>query len=116
MPTSELNKQQNFAKNLRAIQRANGLSLSEFAEWAKVSKSTMQSVLVSGNTTLYTAIRIAEGLGIPLGRLVEGDHFTEHLDGTQHLIQATNWFHDLSSSERDEAINCFQRLMGLISK
>lgn len=113
MPTD---KQQNFAKNLEAIRKINNQSIAEFAKEAGIPKSTLQSVRISGHTSLDTAIRISDGLGIPLDSLTGDEALAEKIDIVRYLIRAINWFQVLSASEQDEVILHFQKIVEVLRK
>lgn len=83
-----MEKHEIFAKNLAAIQAYRGQSLDEFALDIGIPKSTLQSVRASGNTTLNTALLIAEGLGMSLDSLVGDAAFPEKTQLARHLIQS----------------------------
>lgn len=111
-----MDKHELFAKNLEAIREANGQSLAEFAKEVGIPKSTLQSVRISGNTTLNTAIRIAEGLGLPLDSLIGDNHLAKKLDVVQYLLQGLDWFRTLSSEEQEEVILHIRGIVEVICK
>lgn len=111
-----MDKQRNLAKNLEALRNVNGQSLSEFAKEAGIPKSTLQSVRLSGNTTLDTAIKISEALGIPLDSLVGDDRMAEKIDIVAHMLRSVEWLRSLSSSEREEVALHFRRILEVICK
>lgn len=105
-----------FAKNLEAIREVNRQSIAEFAQEAGVPKSTLQSVRISGNTTLDTAIRISDGLGLPLDSLVGDGNLAEKIDIIRYLLRSIDWFQALSTGEQDEVILHFQKILEVIRK
>lgn len=111
-----MDKHKAFARNLEALQKASGQSLGEFAEEVGVAKSTMRSVRLSGNTTLDTAIRISEGLNLPLDSLVGDSHLAKKVDIVEHLLQSVDWLRALSDSERDEVALHFRRIVEVVCK
>ena len=111
-----MEKHEIFAKNLEAIRKFNGQSLAEFAIEAGIPKSTLQSVRISGHTTLDTAIRIAEGLGLSLDSLIGDEHFAEKLDIVQYLLQGLERFQTLSASEQDEVILHIRKILEVFHK
>ena len=111
-----MDKHEVFAKNLEAIRKTNGQSLAEFAKEAGIPKSTLQSVRISGHTTLDTAIRIAEGLGLPLDSLIGDDHLAKKLDIVQYLLQGLDWFLALSADEQREVILHIRKIVEVICK
>lgn len=59
-----------FAANLSAIREMRKLSIAEFSQELEVPKSTLQNILSKdGDTTLHTALLIANRLGLPLDTL-----------------------------------------------
>ena len=105
-----------FSKNLEAIREFNGQSIAEFAQEVGIAKSTLQSVRISGNTTLDTAIRIADGLNLPLDSLVGDDSLSEKASLVQYLLQSISWFRSLSRGEQEEAIFHFQKILEVVCK
>lgn len=105
-----------FGKNLETIREFNGQSLAEFAQEAGIPKSTMQSVRLSGNTTLDTAIRIADGLGLPLDSLVGDGQIPEKIDLTRHLLKSVGWLRSLSAAEQEEVLLHFRRILEVACK
>ena len=106
-----------FTKNLEAIRAFNGQSMAEFAQEVGIAKSTLHSVRISGgNTTLDTAIRIADGLNLPLDSLIGDDYLPKKVNLVQHLLQSVDWFQYLSSSEQEDAIHHFQKILEMVCK
>ena len=93
-----------FFRNLEAIREYHNQSIAEFAQEVGIAKSTLQSVRISGNSTLDTAIRIADGLDLPLDSLVGDGHLPEKVDIIQYLLRSIGWFQELSGSEREETV------------
>ena len=105
-----------FSKNLEAIREFNGQSIAEFAQEVGIAKSTLHSVRISGNTTLDTAIRIADGLDLPLDSLVGDNRLPEKVNIIQYLLRSVDWFQTLSISEQKEAILHFQKILEMACK
>ena len=106
----------NFIKNLEAIQRINGQSLAEFAQEIGIPKSTLQSVLEQGNTTLYTAIRISDGLDLPLDALVNDELLAPKVDIARYLLQNLDWFHSLTVEDQETVILHLGKILEVIRK
>lgn len=62
-----------LSENLKAYQMARSKSLLEFSEELGIPKSTIQSIISDGNTTLDTLIRLANALDVSLDELVFGN-------------------------------------------
>lgn len=67
------NWQERFSSNLQSIRKAKNASLTEFAQEIGIAKSTIQSVIKDGNTTLNTAISIANAFDMTLDELVNSE-------------------------------------------
>lgn len=66
-----------FASNLSTIREMKKLTLAEFSQELHVAKSALQDILnKDGDTTLYTALHIANQLGLPLSSLT-GEEYSE---------------------------------------
>ena len=103
-----------FSKNLEAIREYHSQSIAEFAQEVGIAKSTLQSVRISGNSTLDTAIRIADGLNLPLDSLVGDDHLPEKVCLVRCLLRSIDWFQKLSRSEQGEAVLLFQKILEIV--
>lgn len=68
-----MERRNRLSDNLRQYQRARGETLAEFSEELGIARSTIQSILVDGNTTVDTLIRMANALNISLDELVFGE-------------------------------------------
>ncbi len=111
-----LDKHKIFLRNLEAIRKINGQSLAEFAKEAGIPKSTLQSVRVNGSTTLDTAIRIADALGLPLDSLIGDEQMPRKADLVQHILTSVGWFQGLSSGEQEEVLLHFCRILEVVCK
>lgn len=111
-----MKKHELFALNLVALQKYRGQSLGELAEDIGVAKSTLQSVRSGGHTSLDTALRIADGLGLPLDSLTGDGTLPEKIRLAQCLLQSVDWFRALSPDEQEEVLRHFQRILEVICK
>ncbi len=111
-----MKKHEIFAQNLELLRKLNDRSVGEFAKDIGIAKSTLQSVRLSGHTTLDTATRIADGLGLPLDSLVGDDRMAEKAGIIGHLIKTVCWFQVLSSSEQEEVLYHFQKVLEVVCK
>ena len=57
-----MNNPNHFRENLQVIKEESGLSLTKFSERLEMPRSTIQSVMDDGHTSLDTACRIANAL------------------------------------------------------
>ena len=97
-----MDKHQNFVQNLEAIRTAKGQSLSEFAKEVGIPRSTMQSVLENGQTTLDTAIRISEGLDISLDALMGVKHTAREMDISCAVLKCLSGYQALSEEQKEK--------------
>ena len=67
-----------LVENLETIRKARNLTVPEFARSIDIPKSTLCNLLMTGNATLDTLIRISEGLDIPLWRLFYNERQSAH--------------------------------------
>ena len=107
-------KHKNLAKSLKNLREARGLSLSEFAKELGIPKSTLQSILQDGQTTLHTAIRISERLGIPVDALTNGTLSVEQIRILDGLILRLNWYDQLPKNKQEEVRDHMYALIQLI--
>lgn len=106
-----MDKLELFAKNLEAIRKVNGQSLAEFAKEIGIPKSTLQSIRISGNTTLNTAIQISEGLKIPLDSLVNDDRLVEKINIVRYLLHGLDGLQALSIDKRSKIVLHVQKIL-----
>ncbi len=111
-----MDKHQNFANNLNAIRKSKQLSLSEFSEELGIPKSTLQSVLEEGQTTLNTALRISEALDIPLDALTKEQITFENILSIKELLNGIGWFDSLSHDDQKSVIFYLNKIWELIQK
>ncbi len=111
-----MDKHHNFAKNLASIQKLREYSLVEFSKEIGVPKSTLQSVLENGHTTLDTAIRISEGLNIPLDTLLSEDFLSKKIDILHGFIKSFNWFSSLSADDQKIVVFHLTKILEVIQE
>ena len=111
-----MEKHEIFARNLEIIRKVNGQSIAEFAKDVDIPKSTLQSVRASGHTTLDTAVRIADGLRLPLDSLTSDQALAEKVDIVQHMLQTVEWFRGLSTDGQDEVLLHFRKILEVLGK
>lgn len=109
-------KHKNLAGSLKNLRKARGLSLAEFTRALDIPKSTLQTVLADGQTSLNTAIRISEKLRIPLDTLTNGVLFTEQVRVMDGLISGVEWFSKLPPEKKKEANELIYALIRIIEE
>lgn len=111
-----MDKHKIFAKNLSAIQKVNGRSLGEFAQEIGIPKSTLKAALDTGNIMLDTAIRISDGLNLPLDALLSDEPLAQRLDVLQRILQYLEWFCVLSAEDQKEVIFHLHKILEVMCK
>lgn len=96
-----------LSSNLRAYQTAHNKSLLEFSEELGIPKSTIQSIISDGNTTLDTLIRMANALDVSLDELVFGNFpiRQKQLHDLQYFLHEIGCFTKLPP-EKQEVFRC----------
>ena len=82
----------NLSNNLRAFQKARHVTQTEFAQKLDVPKSTLQSVMLDGNTTLDTLIHLADALNVTLDELVFKSDLPERDRVLEALLVSAEWY------------------------
>ena len=106
-----MRKCQNFANNLELIRNIRKTTLYEFSQELGIPKSTLQSLLREGNTTLDTAIRIANNLNLSVDALLENDLEPEKCDMLTMLLKSLAWFSKKSPEQRLRLKSCIEELL-----
>ena len=95
-----MNNPSNFQANLQLMKTRSNLSLTQFSEMAQVPRSTMQSVMKGGQTTLDTACRIANSLGMPLSILTGGILTVEQADMLHGALMLLDLYRELPEEKQ----------------
>lgn len=95
-----MERNNHLSDNLKAYQNARGKNLAEFSEELGVAKSTVQSVMVEGNTTVDTLIRIANSLHVSLDELVFGELPAKLLGDVHYFLREVDWFAKLPEEKQ----------------
>lgn len=111
-----MEKSNNLSNNLKAYQQARNLSLIEFSEELSIPKSTLRSVMRDGNTTLDTAIRLAEGMGVSLDDLVYDKRLPERLSLGQLVLRGLEWYTSLSAETQATVASLLNEIMKAVAK
>lgn len=98
-----MKRKNNLSKNLRTYQEFRGYTQAELSRELGVPKSTLQSVLSDGNTTLETLIHFAEALNISLDELVYEQRMPEICARIRCLMHEFEWYSDLSPEQQEAA-------------
>lgn len=106
-----MDKRQNFKNNLILIQKASGRSLGEYAAELDMPKSTLQHVLTAGDTSLFTAVGIAEHLHTSLDSLLDDEIPPEKHSLLLCCLQQLTWFASLSPAEQRTVLRLMEELL-----
>lgn len=104
-----------FARNLEAILRNRKQSAIEFSKGLGIPKSTMQSIMRNGQTSLDTALYIAQSVKVPLSALTGEVKWKEGADPLQAVLSFFDWFNGLGMSQ-DKAAKHISAILDLIQE
>ena len=102
---------QNFKNNLILLQELRGLSLSEYAAELGIPKSTLQSILADGNTSLHTAIQISNRMQMPLDSLLGDDIPPEKHELLLSCLRFLTWFASLTAEKQRTVLLLMEELL-----
>lgn len=95
-----------FASNLSTIREMKNLTLSEFSQELDIPKSTIQDILSKdGDTTLRTALHIANQLGLPLSSLTGEEYSEAQPKLLLSIMTCFDSFARLSAEDRDDVVH-----------
>ena len=111
-----MKRDNHLSDNLKTYQRVRGKTLSEFSREIGIAKSTLQSVMVDGNTTVDTLIRIANALGVTLGELVFGNIQRVEIDAVRKVLSEVEWYVQIPGDKQEKMVYHLSELMKLIEE
>ena len=111
-----MNNPSNFSFNLRTIQKENNLSLEKFSKQLRIPKTTMQSVMKEGNTTLDTACKISNALEMPLSALTGSTFQPETAHVLHRLLDVFSWYSTLSIEDQKTIQTAFRMILEVLRK
>ncbi len=94
----------NLSNNLKSYQKDFGYTLSEFSNELDIPRSTLQAIMIDGNTTLATLIHIASVLNVSLDELVFGNTFPLNQTSICHILKSMSWYTNLSEDKQNSII------------
>ncbi len=106
-----MNHPTHFARSLKQIQRKKDLSLTGFADQLQIAKSTLQSILKYGQTTLETACNISNRLQVPLSLLVDDAYPQQEFAFVAELLRGLDWYNNLSAAPQERIILLVTQLL-----
>ena len=106
-----------LAENLRIYQRERGKTMAEFSAELGIARSTLQSVMMDGNTTADTLIRVANGLNVTLDELVFGDGSKPaQTDRMQGMLDHMDFYVRMSAQKRLRFREYLDKLLNLLDE
>lgn len=90
------------------------MTMSEFSEELGVPKTTLQSVMKYGNTTVDTLVRISNASGKSLDNLVFGGETMDGTGGESSVLRHFLWFCQLPSNVQQQLcfyLDCITKLL-----
>ena len=95
-----MERSNHLSKNLKAFQQERGKAQAEFSEELGIPKSTVQAIMVDGNTTVDTLIRMANALNVSLDDLVFGELPLKKMYDVQRFLCDVGWFMKLNAEKQ----------------
>ena len=95
-----MNRKNRLSNNLRLYQAERQKTLLEFSKELGIARSTLQPVMVDGNTTVDTLIRIADAIGTTLDDLVFGQVQPEQIDNARRLTYELELYSQLTAEKQ----------------
>ena len=110
-----MERKNNLSNNLRAYQELRKKNSEEFSQELNIPKSTLRSIIASGNTTLYTAIHIANALEITLDELVYGEVPPGIRSQMRWLLHKAQWYAKLPFEKQDRVLYHMNELLKILT-
>lgn len=111
-----MQRKNNLSKNLKTLQKVRHITQAEFARELDMPKSTLQTVMMDGNTSLDTLIHIANALNISLDELVFGERPSEREWLIGALFNCIGWFAGQSAERQKKLHYHIDGLMNLLTR
>ncbi len=111
-----MNDTSHFRNNLRMLIEQSDLSIVKFSKMLDMPRTTVQSVMKDGQTTLDTACRMANALKIPLCTMTGGELATSRVKVVQNYLGILEWYVSLSMEKRKAIRTTFCLLLELLEK
>ena len=90
----------NLSNCLRAMYEAREGSLQEFADELNIPRSTLQSILAEGNTTMETLMRISESTEIPPELLLTDETMPGKIGVARWLLRGLTRFDSMAAPKQ----------------
>lgn len=103
-----------LAQNLRRYKDLRNLTMKELSEELDIPKATLRHIMNEGNTTLHTAIRISQNIGIGLDILVNDNEFSDKIFIMDQMQRAGSWFSQLDSKKKEKMSELMSSIWALL--
>ena len=97
-----MKRRNNLSNNLKAFQKARHITQTEFAQALDLPKSTLQAVMLDGNTTLETLIHMANALDVTLDELVFDSCLAEKEGMIRWLLTGASWYAEQTAEGQEQ--------------
>ena len=104
----------NLSNSLKALCEARNITLQELAEEINIPRSTLQSVLAEGNTTLETLGRISDGTGLPPEMLLQNDGASRKVGIARWVLQGIECYDALSDFQQQRLADYIDGIMEVV--
>lgn len=105
-----------LAQNLKSYKELRKLTMKELSDELDMPKATLRNIMNEGNTTLYTAIRISNGLGISLDMLVTDKDFSDKIFIMDQVQRAGSWLSTLPANKRESIAQLMSDIWNLMGE
>ena len=105
---------QKLAKNLSLARSLRCMTLSEFSQELGIPKSTLQSILKSGNTTVHTLSRISRRLNISASALMGDELSDDFFQPLMALLPLLGWFSNLNVQQQASVSSYLFRILEVL--
>ena len=104
-----------LSDNLKAFQQERRKTQAEFSKELGIPKSTVQSVMVDGHTTVDTLIHMANALDISLDELVFGELSVRRERDVLRFLNEIDWFIKLTADKQEKFKYHLEELLKLLA-
>ena len=111
-----MKRRNNLSINLKAFQKARHITQTEFAQALDLPKSTLQAVMLDGNTTLETLIHMANALDVTLDELVFDSCLPEKEGMIRWLLTGANWYAEQPAEGQEQLRYHIRSILELLTR
>ena len=104
----------NLSNSLKALCEARNITLQELAEEIDIPRTTLQSVIAEGNTTLETLGRISDGTGLPPEMLLHNDGASRKIGIARWVLQGIECYDALPELQQQKLADYIDGIMEVV--